>query len=374
MWGANLRAAIPFGRMRGFTGGITVRLFGMLLLAVVPLVGFRAVELVDERAHLIEGAGTKALEIARHGAELYKEPIVEAQTLLQVASQVPEVVAGSPDTCAAFLRKAERDRGWANGLWVIGTDGRVVCTTVPNGIGRDVSDRDFFRQAMQNRGLVISDFFIERLRGQPASLALLPRYVFAAHLRSGLAEVIKSAMIAPSTLEHVLDSHLWPVAAGDPLRALELIIGCVRVKADIVAMDQRESGPRQALNLGHTLAHGLEGAGGYRRFLHGEAVAWGLLAELRLARDRGLLSTAEAQAWADRIHAMAPLPDLEGLPWDSVAPFVARDKKRQGGRVGWVLPRLGGVVLDVAIGTDEAAAVYAKLSSLPPQGPFNTLF
>lgn len=211
----------------------------------------------------------------------------------------------------------------------------------------------------------------------PRAVIADPLVLATLHLRqvrSGLAEVIKSAMIAPSTLEHVLDSHLWPVAAGDPLRALELIIGCVRVKADIVAMDQRESGPRQALNLGHTLAHGLEGAGGYRRFLHGEAVAWGLLAELRLARDRGLLSTAEAQAWADRIHAMAPLPDLEGLPWDSVAPFVARDKKRQGGRVGWVLPRLGGVVLDVAIGTDEAAAVYAKLSSLPPQGPFNTLF
>jgi 3-dehydroquinate synthetase len=193
-------------------------------------------------------------------------------------------------------------------------------------------------------------------------------------MRSGLAEVIKSAMIAPSTLEHVLDSHLAPVAGGDPLRALELIIGCVRVKADIVSMDQREGGPRQALNLGHTLAHGLEGAGGYKRFLHGEAVAWGLLAELRLARDRGLLSTAEAQAWADRIHALAPLPDLDGLAWDSVAPFVARDKKRQGGRVGWVLPRMGGVVLDVAIGNDEAAAVYAKLASLPAQGPFNTLF
>jgi 3-dehydroquinate synthetase len=193
-------------------------------------------------------------------------------------------------------------------------------------------------------------------------------------IRSGLAEVIKSAMIAPSTLEHVLDSHLWPVAAGDPLRAMDLIVGCVRVKSDIVAMDQREGGPRQALNLGHTLAHGLEGAGGYRRFLHGEAVAWGLLAELRLARDRGLLSTAEAQTWADRIHAMAPLPNLEGLPWDSVAPFVARDKKRQGGRVGWVLPRLGGVVLDVAVGDDEAAEVYARLAALPPQGPFNTLF
>ncbi|MGZ6029428.1 MAG: 3-dehydroquinate synthase [Myxococcaceae bacterium] len=193
-------------------------------------------------------------------------------------------------------------------------------------------------------------------------------------LRAGLAEVVKAAMIAPSSLEHVLDANLAPVAAGDPLRAQELIVGCVRVKADIVAADERESGPRRALNLGHTLAHGLEAATRYRRFLHGEAVAWGLLAELRLARDRGLLSTAEAQTWAERICALAPLPDLEGLPWEAVSPFVARDKKRQGGRVSWVLPRMGGVVLDVAIGDEEAAAVYANLAALPPGGPFGGLF
>jgi len=211
----------------------------------------------------------------------------------------------------------------------------------------------------------------------PRAVVADPLVLASLHLRevrSGLAEVIKVAMVAPSTLEHVLDSHLAPIAAGDPLRALELIVGCVRVKADIVAIDQREAGPRQALNLGHTLAHGLEGAGGYRRFRHGEAVAWGLLAELRLARDRGLLSTAEALSWAERMRALAPLPDLEGLPWDSVAPFVARDKKRQAGRVGWVLPRLGGVVMDVAVGDEEAAAVYARLAALPPQGPFTALF
>jgi 3-dehydroquinate synthase len=193
-------------------------------------------------------------------------------------------------------------------------------------------------------------------------------------LRAGLAEVVKAAMIAPSSLEHVLDANLAPVAAGDPLRAQELIVGCVRVKADIVAADERESGPRRALNLGHTLAHGLEAATRYRRFLHGEAVAWGLLAELRLARDRGLLSTAEAQTWAERICALAPLPDLEGLPWEAVSPFVARDKKRQGGRVSWVLPRMSGVVLDVAVGDEEAAAVYANLAALPPGGPFGGLF
>ena len=89
-------------------------------------------------------------------------------------------------------------------------------------------------------------------------------------VRSGLAEVIKSAMIAPSTLEHLLETHLASVASGDPLRALELIVGCVRVKGEVVNLDEREAGPRRALNLGHTLAHGLEAASDYKHFLHGE--------------------------------------------------------------------------------------------------------
>ncbi len=192
-------------------------------------------------------------------------------------------------------------------------------------------------------------------------------------VRSGLAEVVKSAMIAPSTLEHVLDSHLEPVAAGDPMRALELVVGCVRVKSEIVAVDEREAGPRKALNLGHTLAHALEAATDYTWFLHGEAVAWGLLAELRLARDRGLLSTAEAVTWAERLQVLAPLPSLAALPWEAVAPYIGRDKKRQGGRVGWVLPRMGGVVLDVPVAGAEAEAVYTQLRELPPDGPFAAL-
>lgn len=193
-------------------------------------------------------------------------------------------------------------------------------------------------------------------------------------VRSGAAEIVKSAMIAPSSLEHLLDAHLGPVAAGDPLRALELIVACVRVKGDIVALDEREAGPRKALNLGHTLAHALEAASDYRHFLHGEAVAWGLLAELRLARDRGLMSTAEAVSWAERVHALAPLPSLDALPWEAVAPFVGRDKKREAGRVGWVLPRMGGVALDVPVSDGDAADAYAALRALPPDGPFTGLF
>lgn len=193
-------------------------------------------------------------------------------------------------------------------------------------------------------------------------------------VRSGAAEIVKAAMIAPSSLEHLLDAHLASVTGGDPLCALELIVACVRVKGDVVALDEREAGPRKALNLGHTLAHALEAASDYTQFLHGEAVAWGLLAELRLARDRGLMSTAEAVSWAERVQALAPLPALDALPWEAVAPFVGRDKKRQGGRVGWVLPRMGGVALDVPIADGDAADAYAALQGLPPEGPFTGLF
>ncbi|HPC84830.1 MAG TPA: 3-dehydroquinate synthase family protein [Thermoanaerobaculaceae bacterium] len=192
--------------------------------------------------------------------------------------------------------------------------------------------------------------------------------------RAGLAEVIKAAIIAPSSLEHLVERRLATVARGELGGAAELIAGAVRVKADVVAIDEREQGPRQALNLGHTLGHALEAATGYQRFLHGEAVAWGLLAVLRLARDRGLLSTSEAQGWAGRLERLAPLPRIDDLGWERLRPYVYRDKKRRQGAVDWVLPRLGGVVLGVRIPEDQAAAAYEALRALPPEGPFSGLF
>ncbi len=193
-------------------------------------------------------------------------------------------------------------------------------------------------------------------------------------LRAGLVEVVKSAMIASAGLEHLLDGHLAAVAAGEVERAVELIAAAVRVKAEVVAGDERETGPRAALNLGHTLGHALEAATGYRTFLHGEAVGWGLLAALRLARDRGHLSTVACQAWGARLATLGPWPSLAGLEWSRVAPFLARDKKRQRGRVGWVLPRFGGVVLDVEVPSEEVGAVYSLLQQVPPEDPCGVLF
>jgi len=113
------------------------------------------------------------------------------------------------------------------------------------------------------------------------TLATLPER----ELRAGMAEVVKTAWIGDHDLLGLVASNLDTLPAD---RWQELVMRCVAVKAEIVGQDERETGRRAALNLGHTLGHALEAATGYRRFLHGEAVAWGLLAAARLGARRGL--------------------------------------------------------------------------------------
>jgi diguanylate cyclase (GGDEF)-like protein/PAS domain S-box-containing protein len=164
-----------FGRDRptlALFGGIRIRLFGMILLVVVPLMGAVGVQLYHEREVNIEAAHARALDRARHVAELYQRVIVEARMLLEVISQVPEVIASPPDTCHSFLQRVG-NRGWQRGIWVIGADGRVVCATTPNVVGTDLSGRDHFRRAMQNREFVVSDFFIG-VTGWPLNVVALP--------------------------------------------------------------------------------------------------------------------------------------------------------------------------------------------------------
>ena len=200
----------------------------------------------------------------------------------------------------------------------------------------------------------------------PATLATLDRR----QLCAGLAEVIKMGIIAPSALEHPLDRHLAGLTAGDLAGVGEVVHAAVRVKTEIVSADERERGPRAVLNLGHTLGHALEAATGFERLLHGEAVAWGLLAALSLGRRRGILAESEAHGWAERIACLAPLPAIGDLSWEQVRPYVARDKKREGGLVGWVLPRSGGVVMGADVSDEEAADVFERLRGVAAAGPF----
>ncbi len=155
-------------------GGIRFRLFGMILLVVLPLLAIHGFDLYQERQRNIDAAHVRALDLAHRGAELYERTILEARMFLDVIAQVPEVAPGSPAACNAFLERASSARGWLRALWVLGTDGRVACATTPGVIGADLSDRPHVRRAMESREFVVSDFFIGKVTGWPMSAVVLP--------------------------------------------------------------------------------------------------------------------------------------------------------------------------------------------------------
>jgi shikimate kinase / 3-dehydroquinate synthase len=169
-------------------------------------------------------------------------------------------------------------------------------------------------------------------------------------LAAGYAEVVKTALIA--------GGQLWArVRGGAAPDDDEVVLGCIRTKLAVVAEDERDSGRRQVLNLGHTIGHAIEAATGYRRYRHGEAIAIGLLAALRLSgRDALRAEVAELLA-AQGLPAC-----FEGATPQQVAELVGRDKKRSGGRVPFVLVQSPG---DVTYGHElPDAEVLAAIREL----------
>ena len=158
-----------------------------------------------------------------------------------------------------------------------------------------------------------------------------------AELRAGLQEAVKSGIIRNRALFDFLDEHQSLVLGGDRNALAHVIAESVRVKAGVVGADERESGLRMILNLGHTLGHAIEAATGYRQLLHGEAVAWGTIAATSMALRRGLVSAAEASRIDRVIAAYGPPRPFSADP-QTLVDLTARDKKNRSGTRSFVLP------------------------------------
>lgn len=167
----------------------------------------------------------------------------------------------------------------------------------------------------------------------PLLLKTLPRREF----RSGLYEVVKYGMIASRGLFERVARDSKAIFARDPDVLLPAIAESCRIKAEIVSADERESGLRRVLNYGHTIGHALEAVTKYRRFRHGEAIAYGMLAAANLAAARGALAPRERQALADLIALLGPLPAVNDLSASMVMEAVRRDKKIIKGRLHFVI-------------------------------------
>jgi 3-dehydroquinate synthase len=192
----------------------------------------------------------------------------------------------------------------------------------------------------------------------PGLLATLPRREF----RSGLYEVVKYAAIASADLFGTLEHRLGDIFARDPAVLVPMIAACCRIKAGVVTRDEREQGERRILNFGHTAGHALEAITRYRRFLHGEAVGYGMLVASHVAVARRLFDEGAHDGLARLIAKMGPLPPVGDLSVADALEAMRRDKKVVHGRLHFVLPtRPGEVAIANDVGEDELAAALRKM-------------
>ncbi len=162
--------------------------------------------------------------------------------------------------------------------------------------------------------------------------------------RSGLFEVVKYAVIDDADLFRFLESTLDSLLARRTAALDYVIPACARIKARVVEADEREQNLRRVLNFGHTIGHSLEAITGYARFLHGEAVGWGMLAATDLAQRLGKLASQDAARIQALIGRLGKLPPLRGLSANTVYRQLFADKKARAGILCFVLPRSVGRV------------------------------
>ena len=192
----------------------------------------------------------------------------------------------------------------------------------------------------------------------PQLLTTLPRREF----RSGLYEVVKYGMIASRPLFDRLVGQIKAVFAHDPDVLVPAIEESCQIKAEVVSKDERESGLRRILNYGHTVGHALEAVTKYRRFRHGEAIAFGMLAAADLATARGALAETSRQALANLIAALGPLPVVADIAIGDVLEAIRRDKKVVNGRLHFVIAiDIGATMTIDDVTEDELKAVLARL-------------
>jgi 3-dehydroquinate synthase len=187
----------------------------------------------------------------------------------------------------------------------------------------------------------------------PSVLATLPEREY----RAGLYEALKCGVIRNAKIFDFMEERRERILQRD-VESLEwLIAECVQVKADVVAADERENGLRRILNFGHTIGHALESETGYKAFLHGEAVAWGMVAASMIAAGMQKTDAASAQRIIQLVLAYAPLPKVESRG-KRVARRLLADKKTRDGVVHFVLPTEIGKV-EVVPDVPERAVIQA---------------
>jgi shikimate kinase/3-dehydroquinate synthase len=202
--------------------------------------------------------------------------------------------------------------------------------------------------AFHQPSLVVAD--VDLLRTLPAR-----------ELRSGLAEVVKTALVGDASLLEAIEQNVAAIANGDLDALVPIVRACVAHKAHVVSEDERDvSGARAALNFGHTVGHALEAHGGYSALTHGEAVGLGMIAALRVGVRLGVTQHALLDRTTRLLAALGLPVDLDERDLAAALPLVLHDKKRFGAKIHYVLVPEAGRAESRSLSLDELGAALAS--------------
>ena len=310
----------------------------------------------DERVFGLHGERLEAALTAAKPAATLVVPAGEKHKTMAEAERVLEALAAEgmerTDTVLVFGGGVVGDLGgFCAAVYQRGVAAVHVPTTLVAQVdsayggktGVDLPDAKNYVGVFHQPSAVLTD---------PVLLQTLP----VEELRAGFAEVIKTGLIAGGNLwrqVEELDQIDKVLEAGpDSLRAM--IEGCLRTKLDVVAKDERDHGLRASLNLGHTVAHGIEAATAYGGYRHGEAVGLGLLVALRLSeRDAGLDPSVREEV-LEQLRRNSLPTTFGGITTDQILTHAALDKKRRAGRHRLVLLQAPGkVITDYKVSEDS---------------------
>ena len=208
---------------------------------------------------------------------------------------------------------------------------------------------------------LIGDFYQPNLvLADPQTLTTLPQR----ELISGWAEVIKHGMILDEEFVQFLESNVNRLTKLEPELLTRAIASSAAIKAQVVSQDEKEKeGKRTVLNYGHTIAHGLEAATQYKRFLHGEAVAIGMVGAAKLSQRLGLLSSAAVERQQALLQKFGLPTVFSGLGLTEITRAMELDKKTKGKAIRWVLLQdIGRVTMRSDVSQRDVLAILQELA------------
>jgi 3-dehydroquinate synthase len=249
--------------------------------------------------------------------------------------------------------------GFVSAIYMRGIDYIQVPTTLLSQVDSSVGGKTGVN-LQTGKNLVGSFYPPQEVIADIELLRTLPQR----ELRAGIYESIKAGLIRDAALFRFIESHRELIDKGDPASIEKMVAASITIKAEVVTLDERELGVRMFLNFGHTLGHAIEATSGYRVLLHGEAIAWGMLAALDISRRRNMVTEAAARRIEALILSFQP-PPLPSVTAKRLLQAASGDKKNRAGVRRFVLLKgLGDAVVAEDVSDAEVLAAIASIRRL----------